>query len=378
MATQSMRTARSPVLATTATVVALTVVGCASGADRPRADQSSTPSASASDLDSVRVLYRYEERIDGQRSRIDWEVVTGQAHRIRATITGGFNTDGPAIGTYFVYDGKVLLTYEPDGNPKYYLTNHPAKSDMPPALVVARPDSKALARLCPKAQRRHKETIRGRSAVSYTCAPTAVQKEEGASVDLVVDSATGLVLRAGPLTVRQLEFNPPTTAATFSTALPDNRGYQPLKTFRVPRVGGGQLALNDYRGRPLVVITGHAAGIRTLAARLATPTDHGQAPPVIALLIAIPPDNWNGSLLNPDDVSALATTISRQVGDLGIPTGIDFKGAAGRSISLPAGISPQESRPAAVGFIRSDGTLVKVLTERASTAQLAQQVARLH
>ena len=248
---------------------------------------------------------------------------------------------------------------------------------MPPALVVARPDSKALARLCPKAQRRREQAVRGRAAVSYTCAPTAAQKAEGASRTLVVDSATGLVLQAGPLVVRKLEVNPPTTAATFSTTMPKDRGYQPLKAFRVARVGGGQLALNDYRGRPLVVITGHAAGIRSLASRLARLTNNGQSPRVIALLVAIPPDNWNGSLLHSDDASALASTMSRQVGDLGIPTGIDFKGAVGEPISFPAGVSPQETRPAAVGFIRSDGTLAEVLTERASTTQLARQVARL-
>ena len=166
MSTQIMRTARGRGLVAIAAVLALTVVGCASRADRPRADRSSSPSASATGLGSVRVLYRYEETIDGAKSRIDWEVITGQAHRIRFTLTGGFNADGPAIGTYFVYDGKVLLTYEPDGNPKYNLTKHPAKSDLPPALVVARPNSKALARLCPKAQRHREQTIRGRAAVS--------------------------------------------------------------------------------------------------------------------------------------------------------------------------------------------------------------------
>ncbi len=378
MSTQNFRTARGRGLAAISTVLALSVVGCVSGADRPRADRLSSPSPSATGLGSVRVLYRYEETIDGEKSRIDWEVITGLPHRARYTITGGFNADGPAIGTYFVYDGKVLLTYEPDANPKFNLIKHPAKSDLPPALVVARPDSKALARLCPKAQRRREQTIRGRAALSYTCAPTAAQKADGATVTLIVDSTTGLVLQAGPLMVRQLKFNPPTTAATFSTAIPEDRGYEPLKAFRVPRVGGGQLALNDYRGRPLVVITGDAAGIRDLASRLARLTNNGKAPPVIALLIAIPPNNWKGSLLHPDDVTALAATISRQVGDLGIPTGIDFKGAVGDPISMPAGVSPGETRPAAVGFIQSDGTLAEILTERASTAQLAHQVAKLH
>ena len=131
MSTQIFRTARGRGLAAISTVLALSVVGCVSGADRPRADRLSSPSPSATGLGSVRVLYRYEETIDGEKSRIDWEVITGLPHRARYTITGGFNADGPAIGTYFVYDGKVLLTYEPDANPKFYLTKHPAKSDIP-------------------------------------------------------------------------------------------------------------------------------------------------------------------------------------------------------------------------------------------------------
>jgi len=377
MSTQIRRTARARSLATTATILALTVSGCASAAHRPRAEESSSPSASASDLGSVRVRYRYEDKIDGAKSRIDWEVITGRPHQVRYTITGGFNADGPAIGTYFVYDGRVLLTYQPDGNPKYYVTKHPAKADIPEGLVVAHPDSKAFARLCRKAQRRGEQTVLGRAAVSYTCAPTAVQKAQGAAVTLVVDAATGLVLRAGPLVVRQLQFNPPTTAATFATAIPDDHGYQPLRAFRVPRVGGGQLALHDYRGHPLVVITGDASGIRSLASRLAPLTNNGQAPPVIALLNAVPPDNWKGTLLSRDDTSALAATMSKQIRDLGIPTGIDFKGAAGQPISMPAGVAPGRTRPTAVGFVRSDGTLAEVLTGRASTAQLEHQVTRL-
>ena len=376
MPTPIMRTVRGHGIAALGAVLALTVAGCGSASDRPRADRSPTPSDSATDLGSVRVRYRYEETIEGEKSRIDWEVISGPAHRSRYTVTGGFNADGPAIGTYDVYDGKVLLTYEPDGDPKYRLTQHPTKTDIPEP-IIATPGSELFARYCPNAQRRREQTVLGRDAVSYACAPSATEREEGAPDSLVVDSATGLVLRAGPLVVTRLEFNPPTTAATFSTAIPDDPGYAPL-SFAVPRVGGGYLVLDDYRGRPLVVITGDAAGIRSLAARLAPLTKNGQAPRIIALLIAIPPANWSGSLLDPDDDSSLAAAISRHVGDLGIPTGIDFKGAAGEPISMPAGVRDGETRPAAVGFVRSDGILAAVLTERASTAELAHQVARLH
>ena len=376
MFTPIIRTARGHRIAALGAVVALAVSGCGSGSERPRADTSPGPSGSATDLGSVRVHYRYEETIDGQKSRIEWEVITGPAHRMRYTVTGGFNADGPAIGTYYVYDGKALMSYEPDAEQKYRLTKDPAKTDIPPGPLIAAPGSPLLARYCPNAQRRGEQTVLGRDAVSYACTPTAAQKGEGAADALVVDAATGLVLRAGPLVVTQLQFNPPTTAATFDTAIPDDPGYAPLH-FGVSRLGGGYLFLDDYLGHPLLVITGDAAGIRSLAHRLAPLTRNGQSPRVIALLNAVPPTNPDGSPREFDD-TALAASISRQVGDIGVPTGMDLQGAAGAPISSAAGVPPGETRPAAVGFLRSDGILAAVLTEHATTAQLAQQIAQLH
>jgi len=375
MSTAIMPTARGHSIAAVGAVLALTVSGCGSGSDRPGAETSAA-SQSATDLGSVRVRYRYEERIDGEKSRIEWEVITGPSHRSRYTIIGGFNADGPSIGTYYVYDGKVLMSYEPDGEQKYSLNQHPTKTDIPPGPLVAAPGSPLFARYCPKAERRGEQTVLGRDAVSYACTPTAAQKEGAAPDNLVVDSATGLLLEAGPLVVTQLQFNPPTTAATFSTEIPDDTGYAPLH-FAVSRLGGGYLSPEAYLGRPLLVITGGAAGIRSLAHRLAPLTKNGQSPRVIALLIATPPVNSDGSPIDFDDAT-LAASISRQVGDLGVPTGMDLQGAAGAPISGPAGMRPGETRPAAVGFVRSDGILAAVLTERATTDQLAQEIAGLH
>ena len=374
MSTSIMRTARGHGIAALGAVLAFTVSACGSGSDRPGADRSSAPSESATDLGPVRVQYRYEETIAGEKSRIEWEVITGQAHRSRFTVTGGFNADGPAIGTYYIYDGKVLLTYEPDGDPKYRLTKDPAPADIN-GLLIAAPDSQLFARFCPKAERRGEQTVLGRDAVSYACAPSATQKEDGAPDNLVLDAATGLVLRAGPLVVTQLQFNPPTTAATFSTEIPDDPGYEQLH-FALSRLGGGYLVPDDYLGHPLLVITGDAAGIRSLAHRLAPLTKNGQSPPVIALLVTRQPTNPDGSPRDTDD-AALAASISRQVGDLGVPTGMDLEGAAGAPISGPAGMRAGETRPAAVGFVRSDGILAAVLTEHATTAELTQQVAQL-
>ena len=375
MSTSITRTARGHGVAALGAALALTLAGCGSAPDLPRAGTSPAPSGSATDLGSVRVRYRYEETIDGEKSRIDWEVITGQAQRMRYTVTGGSNTDGPAIGTYYIYDGKVLLTYEPDGEQKYNLNQHPTKTDIPPGPLVAAPGSPLLARYCPKAERRGEQTVLGRDAVAYACTPTAPQKKDGAADNLVVDAATGLVLRAGPLAVTQLQFNPPTTAATFSTEIPDDPGYEQLH-FALSRLGGGYLVPDDYLGHPLLVITGDAAGIRSLAHRLAPLTKNGQSPPVIALLVTRQPTNPDGSPRDTDD-AALAASISRQVGDLGVPTGMDLEGAAGAPISGPAGMRAGETRPAAVGFVRSDGILAAVLTEHATTAELTQQVAQL-
>jgi len=372
MSTSIMPTARGHAIAALGAVLALTVSGC--GSDRPG---SPAPGGSAADLGSVRVHYRYEQTIAGEKSRIEWEVITGPAHRSRYTITGGFNADGPAIGTYYVYDGKALLTYEPDNVMPYRRTTHPEADQKPPGPIVAQPGSAAFTGYCPDARRTGTRSVLGRTAVVYTCDASQAQEGQLAETELQVDEATGLVLKAvaddGTIMVTDLVFNPPITADTFSTALP--AGVEDLEPFffRLPRVGGGKVDTGYYVGQPLLVVVGDADGIRALLARLAPMTDK----PMVGLLIAVPPSDWKGSLLNPADRRSLAAQVSNQAGSFPVPVAIDFKGAAATPISGPAGIPFGGTRPTAIGLVRSDQGLAKILTEQATDKELRSQIAKL-
>jgi outer membrane lipoprotein-sorting protein len=377
MSTPIMPTARGHRIAALGAVLALTVSGCGSGSDRPRAERSPAPNGSATDLGSVRVHYRYEETIAGQRSRIEWEVITGPANRRRYSVTGGFNADGPAIGTYYVYDGKALLTYEPDNVMPYRRTTHPEADQKPPGLIVARPGSAAFTGYCPDARRTGTRSVLGRTADVYTCDASQAQDGQLPATELQLDEATGLVLSAvaedGTITVTDLVFNPPITADTFSTALPAGvEEFEPFY-FRLPRVGGGKVDSTYYVGQPLLVVAGDADGIRAMLARLAPMTDK----PILGLLIAIPPPDWNGSLLNPADRRSLAAQVSKQAGSFTVPVAIDFKGAVATPISGAAGIPLGGTRPTAIGLVRSDQGLAKVLTEKASDNELRSQIANL-
>jgi hypothetical protein len=377
MFTPIMPTARGHRIAALGAVVALTVSGCGSGPDRPGVDRSPAPSGSATDLGSVRIHYRYEDTIAGEKSRIEWEVITGSSHRSRYTITGGFNADGPAIGTYYVYDGKALLTYEPDNVMPYRRTTHPEADQKPPGPIVAQPGSAAFTGYCPDARRTGTRSVLGRTAVVYTCDASQTQEGLLPATEMQLDEATGLVLKAvaedGTIMVTDLVFDPPITADTFSTALPAGvEEFEPFY-FRLPRVGGGKVDTGYYVGQPLLVVTGDADGIRAMVARLAPMTDK----PILGLLIAIPPPDWKGSLLNPADRRSLAAQVSNQAGSFPVPVAIDFKGAAATPISGPAGIPLGGTRPTAIGLVRSDQGLAKILTDKATDNELRSQIAKL-
>ena len=93
-------------------------------------------------------------------------------------------------------------------------------------------------------------------------------------------------------------------------------------------------------------------------------------PQVIGLLIAIPPESWKGSLLNPADERSLAAEVSKAAGSFPVPVGIDFKGAASYQISQQTGGQPGGTPLTAVGLVRSDGTLLQVLPKTATDAAL--------
>jgi hypothetical protein len=146
--------------------------------------------------------------------------------------------------------------------------------------------------------------------------------------------------------------------------------------FRLPRVGGGEVALADFPP-PLVIVAGGAAGIRTVVARLLPLTQGGARPRVIGLLTAIPPPDWTGSLLNPSDAASFADHASRAAGRFPVPVAVDIKGAAGYQITQAAGVEAGKATPVAVGFIASNGTLAHVVTDTATDEELRDQIVGL-
>jgi hypothetical protein len=134
---------RRVVLAAAAGGLLLATPGCGAETQPPGATSaaSQSPSASAksaSGLGLVKVRYAISELVDGAESRVEWEVIADGDHRIRHTIVGGFNADGPAVGSYTVWDGTTLLDYSPDAAMPYNRTTHPEADQMPPGPIVAR------------------------------------------------------------------------------------------------------------------------------------------------------------------------------------------------------------------------------------------------
>jgi hypothetical protein len=206
---------------------------------------------------------------------------------------------------------------------------------------------------------------------------------------LWLDEATGLLLKdsGDGFTTVATEFspNPPIDESTFSTAVPEgaeDAAHPRVADFRLPRVGGGEVALADYRGHPLIIVAGPATGVRELVARLLPMTGGGAKPHVVGMLVVVPPDDWKGSLENPEDARSLADSVSRSVGTFQVPVGIDIKGAAGYSFTrLVEEIQPGQPGHlvrTAVALIRSDGTVDRVETDGTATdAQLRAWIGAL-
>jgi hypothetical protein len=98
-------------------------------------------------------------------------------------------------------------------------------------------------------------------------------------------------------------------------------------------------------------------------------------PVVVGVLIAVPPSDWKGSLLNPADEKKYVDSVARTAGPFTVPVGIDVKGAAVGSIvaGLPELIPPEGSTEteSAVALVGSDGLVAHVLPpEDPSEAEL--------
>ena len=286
-----------------------------------------------------------------------------------------------------MWDGRVLLTYDPASEPRYTRTEN-VEVDQRPTFVLPE-GSDEFTRACPGGRRLGTHAVLGRTAVDYACAASPDQDAAPKPREMSLDQATRLLLRqsGAGYTVEATEFepNPVVDAATFSTDLPaaaaDDPARDPagpkIKDFRLPRIGGGELALADYP-KPLVIVTGSAAGIRKVLSRLLPLTHGGVKPQVIGMLIAVPAHDWKGSLLDPDDAASFAREAAAKAGTFPVPVAIDIKGAAGYRITQAAGIEAGQTSPTAIGFITSNGTLAEATTDTATDEELRDRIATLH
>jgi outer membrane lipoprotein-sorting protein len=331
----------------------------------------------------IRGRYTMTITQEGQESRQDYEVIADGDRRTRINYFGEPATDSETRrdGNWTVWDGRVVLDYNPDGDPTYTRVEATDIDGMPPVYVLVE-GSQQFRRACPDARRLGIHTVVGRTAVRYACAAST---EDGAVMEpheLSLDQASGLLLKDAAATVTiaasAIDLDATVDADTFSTDLPagaQDASHPKVENFRLPRVGGGQLALADYPP-PLVIVAGDAAGIRTTAARLLPLTHGGVKPPVIGLLVAVPPADWKGSLLNPSAAASFADQASRAAGRFPVPVGIDIKGAAGYQITQAVGVEAGQPNATAIGFVASDGTLAlgQVVTDAATDNELRARV----
>jgi hypothetical protein len=324
-------------------------------------------------------------RIDYQRRGPyagDYVVLTDGTTRSRTTRTSDFTADDGSVvpkGWFEVWvrttGGRFdRLEYNPDRTLPYRQWKGFTPEENP--LRVYRPTDDELPAMCVDAKAVGTEHIAGRTAIHYECGPMGGER---VTTGIWLDEVAGWVLKGTYddgtiLLATRLDPHPSLDDDTFSTDLPAGaEEFAEPFHFRLPRVGGGHVDTSHYVGGPLLVVTGDAAGIRAMVARLAPMTDK----PVVGLLIAIPPPNWEGSLLNAEDARSLTAQISKAAGSFPIPVAIDIKGATALPISEPAGIPVGGTRPTAVGLIRSDQGLAQVLTERATNEELRRGIAKL-
>jgi hypothetical protein len=213
-------------------------------------------------------------------------------------------------------------------------------------------------------------------------------EEAAPAREISVDEQTGLILVDGPYVPIEVTFGPAIKADTFSTEIPagaeptevppddsETTGPPRLGEFRLPAVGGGYVSDTSYRGKPLVLVVGSPTSLKAALARVVPMTGGGVKPVVVGVLIAVPPSDWKGSLLNPEDEKKYLDSVAKTAGPFAVPVGIDVKGAAVGQIvaSLPELIPPEGSTEteSAVALVGSDGVVAHVMPpEDADDAQL--------
>lgn len=293
------------------------------------------------------------------------EVVTDGGAKVKVTSGSGENG-------YLVSDGTRAEQVGAGG-----AETTPVKVSDVRRYVVHDTDG-TLAVWCPASKQAGTADVLNRATLHYTCPgsnpdqdPSLPQVEE-----LWVDRQTGLVMQwnvGDNLHAKASDVDFHLTIAADAFSLPPPSGAQdqahPAALFAVPRIGGGELGAVSYRGAPLVIVTGDAAGIRTLVDRLLHMTGGGKSPPVIALLMFDDFTNFKGSLRNPSDVAALAKSISASVGTFKVPVGIDFKGVAARDLASSTDVEDL-SRETRVVLVDSFGTVARVASATATDDEL--------
>jgi hypothetical protein len=374
----SRRTWWTPVTGVCAAAV-LTVAGCGQQAQQTPTAVTSTGVA-AEQAGVVRGRYTWTMVADGQKLRLELEVLADRDGRIRVSQLSGPlpGSEGSAAGSWTVWDGRVLLTYDPASEPAYSRTEDPQAGQKPIYVLVE--GSSHFIRACPGARRLGTHTVLQRTAVRYACAASTEEGMVPEKHEMSLDQATGLMLKdAGPtqtLVATAIDVHPTVDADTFATDLPagaEDAAHPKIDDFRLPRIGGGEVALSDYRP-PLVIVAGDAAGIRKMVDRLLPLTQGGVRPQMIGMLIAIPPADWKGTLLNPQDAASFAEQVSQAAGRFRVPVAVDIKGSAAYQITEAAGVEAGHTHPTAVGFVRADRSIGDVTTEAATDDELRNQI----
>ena len=337
-----------------ATVATLLLAGCGNdGSDTQRKGEqggatTTTGAEPAASGDAFLVRYSVEASDpDGDLNQRLEVIVDGD--RVRYTVIEG-GDEGAADGFRTTWDGTTLLVHDPEGQPVDTRVVGPNTDEYgSPPVFVFQTGSEAFQKACSKARPAGTVTFLGRTGQRHSCAATA--DDSGASTEaheMTLDRETGLLLRdisrGLSVVATTITLDPHIDETTFSTELPDGAVNGPqLADFRLPRVGGGTLARSDYRDGALIVAIGEAKGIRRLLDLLAPVTRNGTRPPVVAMLNAVPPDGWTGTLLNDEDVAAFIRSVSKTAGTFAVPVGIDIKGAAASELrsyeQMQAGLS---------------------------------------
>jgi outer membrane lipoprotein-sorting protein len=352
----------------------LAVTGCGQQAPQTPAETATSASGQASGM--VRGRYTMIIREEGQELRQEYEVIADGDRRTRINYFGEPEPDWEkrTDGNWMVWDGRVLLDYNPNAEPAHTRIEN-LDGGQPPVYVFSE-GSEHFTRACPDARRLGTHTLLGRTAIRYACAASTADGAMRETHEMSLDQATGLLLKdssaSHTIVASEIEPNATVDADTFSTDLPagaEDASHPQLEDFRLPRAGGGQVALADYPP-PLVIVAGDAAGIRDMLARLLPMTEGGVKPQVIGMLIAIPPADWKGSLLDAADAASFAEEVSKTAGRFPVPVAVDIKGAAGYQITEAAGVEAGQTNPTAVAFLASDGTLAHIRTDAVTDEEI--------